>query len=101
MGALKDHINEQRSDKKFQHLTTLTLPPEKAEKRHISFLCQIVCDLPVLAQNAIRLIFLIQKAFGEIVGTHGVSQFIGNNQSNWDHHHLQVHARHVPRTSAT
>ena len=27
-----------------------------------------------------RLIFLVQKAFGEKIGTHGVSRFIGNNQ---------------------
>ena len=37
-------------------------------------------DLPVLTQSAISLIFLIQKAFGEKVGTHGVSRFSGNNQ---------------------
>ena len=43
-------------------------------------MCQIVRELPVLAQNAISLIFLVQKTFGEIIGMHGVSRFIGNNQ---------------------
>ena len=33
-----------------------------------------------MTQSMISLIFLVQKAFGEKVGTHGVSQFISNNQ---------------------